>query len=269
VTCSFSINPTAASVAAGAASAGVSVTATQGCSWTAASNASWLTVTSGSAGNGSGSVGYSISANTTSSARVGTLTIAGKTLTVTQAASATALGFFPLTPCRMVDTRTSQTKTGAFGPPGLIANATRQFPLLSSGCGIPSSAMAYSLNATVVPHGELDFLTIWPAGESYPGVSTLNSPDGSTLANAAIITSGSGGAISTLASQSTDLILDVNGYFAPPNGQELAFYPITPCRAVDTRTSQGKTGLFGPPALSANAARDFPIQSSGCGVPSN
>src|SRR5581483_3807898 len=90
VTCSFSINPTAASVAAGAASAGVSVTATQGCSWTAASNASWLAVTSGSSGNGSGSVGYSISANTTSSARVGTLTIAGKTLTVTQAASATA-----------------------------------------------------------------------------------------------------------------------------------------------------------------------------------
>jgi hypothetical protein len=179
----------------------------------------------------------------------------------------TALGFFPLTPCRMVDTRASQHKTGAFGPPALVGYTGRNFPLLDSGCAIPNTAQAYSVNATVVPPGALDFLSAWPAGKPFPNVSTLNSPDGSTLANAAILPAGTNGAVTVTAGQSTDLILDINGYFAPPNGQELVFYPVTPCRVADTRTTQGKTGAFGPPALSAYTGRNFTFADSNCGVP--
>ena len=84
--CTFSIDPTAVNVASGAAAGpAVTVTTTAGCAWTAASNAQWLTVTSGASGNGSGTVGYNVAANT-GSARNGTLTIAGHTFTVTQAA---------------------------------------------------------------------------------------------------------------------------------------------------------------------------------------
>ena len=50
---------------------------------------------------------------------------------------------------------------------------------------------------TVVPQGALSFLSVWPQGQPYPGVSTLNSTGGVTLANAAIVpagtVSGSGG----------------------------------------------------------------------------
>ena len=73
-----------ASVAAGA----VSVTSVTGCAWTATSNAAFISVTSGANGTGNGSVGYSLTANDTTSQRSGTLTIAGQTFTVTQDAAA-------------------------------------------------------------------------------------------------------------------------------------------------------------------------------------
>jgi hypothetical protein len=84
-TCTFSISPTGASVAAAGGSGTVTVTATAGCSWTAASNASFVTVTSGASGTGNGTVGYSVAANTATTSRTGTLTVAGQTFTVTQA----------------------------------------------------------------------------------------------------------------------------------------------------------------------------------------
>jgi hypothetical protein len=92
---------------------------------------------------------------------------------------------------------------------------SRNYPITASGCGIPSTAKAYSLNATVVPNGALFFLTLWPSGQAQPLVSTLNSFDGAVAANAAIVPAGAGGSDSVYVTNHTDLILDVNGYFAP------------------------------------------------------
>ncbi|HEV2880064.1 MAG TPA: M36 family metallopeptidase [Pyrinomonadaceae bacterium] len=84
-TCSFSISPTSASVAAGGATGSVSVTAGAGCNWTAVSNAAFITITAGASGTGSGTVSYSVASNASTASRTGTLTIAGQTFTVTQA----------------------------------------------------------------------------------------------------------------------------------------------------------------------------------------
>ena len=84
--CTYSINPASQAVNASLASGSTSVTAPAGCAWTAVSNdTGWLTVTSGATGSGGGSVGFSASGNASTSQRVGTLTVAGQTLTVTQA----------------------------------------------------------------------------------------------------------------------------------------------------------------------------------------
>ncbi len=174
----------------------------------------------------------------------------------------TGVQFVPVAPCRILDTRGA---SGPFGGPRISGLSTRTIPMLSSPCGIPSTAVAYSLNATVVPRaGTLGYLTLWPTGQAQPGSSTLNSPDGSILANAAIIPAGSGGSINAYALQDTDLVLDINGYFVPPGAGTLQFYPLAPCRVLDTR---GPTGTFGGPALTAGIARSFPIRSSACGVP--
>src|SRR5262249_32162287 len=154
-------------------------------------------------------------------------------------------------------TRVGQNKTGAFGPPSLSAYSSRDLPLLSGGCGIPASARAYSLNVTSVPQGPLSFLSTWPAGQPYPNVSTLNSTNGYIIANAAIVPTGNSGAITVVAGNPTDLIIDVNGYFATPGVPGgLHFYPVTPCRVVDTRVGQNKVGAFGPPGLAAYSSRD-------------
>jgi Zn-dependent metalloprotease len=83
--CTFSINPTSASYAAGGGTGSVTVTAGAGCNWTAVSNATFIAITAGASGSGNGTVNYSVAANTDSSSRNGTLTIAGSTFTVTQA----------------------------------------------------------------------------------------------------------------------------------------------------------------------------------------
>jgi hypothetical protein len=134
---------------------------------------------------------------------------------VAKIATASGSGFVPVTPCRVMDTRTDQGKTGPFGPPALEAYTPRDVPVLAAGCGIPSSAVAYSLNFTVVPKGFLGYLAAWPAGTARPNVSTLNAWDGLIAANAAVVPAGAGGAISVLAAADTDLIIDINGYFGP------------------------------------------------------
>ncbi len=172
------------------------------------------------------------------------------------------LAFYPVTPCRIADTRGAP---GPFGGPSILAANTRNFAIPSSACNVPTSALAYSLNATAVPQGVLQYLTLWPAGESQPLVSTLNSFDGSIVANAAIVPAGNAGSISAYVTDATDLILDINGYFAAPGAGGMSFYPVTPCRIADTRNA---AGTFGGPILDGRETRSFPVPSAGCSIPS-
>jgi len=66
----------------------------------------------------------------------------------------------------------------------------------------------------VVPSGALNFLTLWQQGAPQPLVSTLNAVDGAITSNMAIVPAASG-AIEVFASDRTQLILDIFGYFAP------------------------------------------------------
>ncbi|MGA2902289.1 MAG: protease pro-enzyme activation domain-containing protein [Candidatus Korobacteraceae bacterium] len=163
------------------------------------------------------------------------------------------LQFVLVTPCRLVDTR----QTGNPIQGGTSQDFT--IPQLG-GCGIPTSAAAYSLNVTVVPQGPLGYLTIWPTGEAQPYVSTMNSYDGRIKANAAIVPAGTSGAVSVYVTDTTNIILDIDGYFTPPGQNTYQFYTVAPCRIVDTRGGQdGGT-------LQAGVERDYLIAGN-CGVP--
>lgn len=85
--CSYSIAPTSQNLTPAASTKSVNVTTSAGCAWTATSNdPSFLSINSGASGTGNGTVTYTIAANSTAAPRTGTLTIAGQTFTVTQAA---------------------------------------------------------------------------------------------------------------------------------------------------------------------------------------
>jgi Beta-propeller repeat len=185
-----------------------------------------------------------------------------------------ALAFYAITPCRVVDTRSGSGSglTGPFGPPSLAADTIRSLPMPASACNLPDTAQGYSLNVGVLPQAPLGFLTVWPAGSPLPQVGTLGSPSGSPVSNAALVPAGSNGAISIYANAATDVIIDADGYFAPPGSPgALYFFPLPPCRVVDTRADGGSglTGAFGPPTMSAGSTRDFPIPSSSCSVPAS
>jgi hypothetical protein len=84
-TCTLSISPSFHVCNNSSHTGTINVTASSSnCSWTALSNASWITITTGNAGTGNGTVSYSVSANTTGSSRTGTITLAGSTFTAMQ-----------------------------------------------------------------------------------------------------------------------------------------------------------------------------------------
>jgi len=121
--------------------------------------------------------------------------------------------FIAVAPCRVVDTR---GPAGPYGAPALETDVPRSFVLPVGPCpGIPTTAAAFSLNVTVVSPSGAGFLVLYPQGAAQPLVSTLNYLAGQTLANAAIVAAGPGGGI-TVESRvaSSQLLIDINGYFA-------------------------------------------------------
>lgn len=212
-------------------------------------------------GRGVGSERTDVATRTAQSTRLDLPGEAVSALTSSSSAG-TGLQFIPVAPCRIADTRGAK---GAFGGPGISAGGTREFDITQSACSIPGTAVAYSLNVTVVPSGALSYLTLWPSGQPQPNVSTLNSPDGRIKANAAITPAGIFGGVDVFASNATNVILDINGYFVPAGtASALAYYPVTPCRVVDTRNT---AGIVGGPFIGGGASRSFPISSGNCGIP--
>lgn len=132
------------------------------------------------------------------------------------------LDYYPLTPCRLLDTRSPAGPLGGPAVPG--GGGSRTFSV-SGVCGVPSNATALTLNVTSVANtvassGEI---SVFPAGLSFDPVSTANafrsgrsraawmqaSIDGPT--NGAFIIRNTG-------SVAVDVVVDVFGYFTPRPG---------------------------------------------------
>lgn len=81
--CAFAVSSTTLNLPASGGSGSVSVATTAGCAWTAVSQAAWLTVSPPS-GLSAGKVTVTAAKNETGAARVGTVTIAARVVTVSQ-----------------------------------------------------------------------------------------------------------------------------------------------------------------------------------------
>lgn len=114
--------------------------------------------------------------------------------------------FYPVTPCRIFDSRTD-----AAGP--LAAGSLRVVPFFSS-CGVAAGARAVVVNATVVYPSQAGVLAASPAdGDGFGAVEFPLVP-GRTRAAAAILPLGAPGDVAFLPSAgATHLVLDVAGYF--------------------------------------------------------
>lgn len=126
------------------------------------------------------------------------------------------LPFIAIAPCRLLDTRNNLNPLGGGGP--FAADETRTYTLPGA-CALPSGMGAASLNVTATNTGAGAFghIKVWPADGAEPNVSTLNYPGaGATLANAAVVPLSNTGALKVKSGNAgADVILDVNGYYAP------------------------------------------------------
>jgi hypothetical protein len=155
-------------------------------------------------------------------------------LAVVSTASATdltgQLSFVGITPCRIVQTF-GTTFTGQAGPPSLVASADRTFqmtgtvPGVPAQCGIPTAAVAISVNFTVTGFSAQGDLRVRPAGAALGSVSIINYQL-ENIANATIVPLGpSGGGENGITihcdAAGTDFIADVNGYFIASTAPQL------------------------------------------------
>ena len=104
---------------------------------------------------------------------------------------------------------------------------------------MPVDADAVVVNLTATRSSGGGFLSLFPTGGSSGGVSSVNFGRNQDVPNLVIVRLGSGGrvTIANSAFASTDVILDVVGYFRPTGAN--GFVAINPIRDVDGRTGNG------------------------------
>jgi hypothetical protein len=147
----------------------------------------------------------------------------------------TGAGFTPTTPARIADTRSGSdqgirtvTKTKVGGDTTLKVKFTDIAGLTpSSGVG----AVSLNVTATGTTADEFGgYVTVYPCG-ALPNASNLNFVSGQTVPNAVIAPVSASGEVCFYARGTTDLIVDLNGYFLTGAG----FTPMSPVRLFDTR----------------------------------
>jgi hypothetical protein len=154
--------------------------------------------------------------------------------------SSTAGRYSPVTPVRVLDTRTS-AKPGR----GTVVTAG----VAGGASGIPAGASAVAVTITATQATAGGFITAWATGQPRPDASNVNLPGpGATVPNLAIVPVGADGSISLYTDAGTHLIVDVAGWFTgtgAPLSDEGLFVPVLPTRIADTRSGQGLKKLVG------------------------
>jgi hypothetical protein len=126
---------------------------------------------------------------------------------------ASGVSYTPMAPARLLDTRVGN---GLSSP--LLANTPATFQITGR-AGIPSAATGVTANVTVTDETDMWAIFVGPVPTASPGSSTLNFVKGNIRANNLTVALGSGGTLSATymaaAGNTTSLVLDVTGYFAP------------------------------------------------------
>lgn len=163
-------------------------------------------------------------------------------------ASSAAGRFQPLTPGRLLDTRTGNRPAAATTI--VLPVAGRQ--------GVPSTGVsAVALNVTATDAAAAGYVTVWPDG-SVPLASSLNvESSGQTVPNQVIVPLGADGAVRLYTQTGTHLVVDVAGWYTDATAPDTTtglYVPASPYRAMDTRPS-GK--------LTAGASRTLELATTG------
>ena len=215
------------------------------------------------------------------------VTAVSGSLSITIAPVPTVSAYTAVTPYRVCDTRGTDGLSGtdaqcagqklsAGGTLTIDVSGTN--PTGSSTGGVPASgATAVVLNVTATGEASQGFITVWPAGGTRPAASSLNYKPNKTVPNLVTIGLPASGQVSLYSLQATNLVVDVEGYYAAPTGTAGLFNSVTPYRICDTRGADGLMGanaqcaghtLSGGQTLTFNVTGTNPSGTSSGGLPS-
>ncbi len=208
--------------------------------------------------------------------------------------SSTDLVYTPVTPCRIIDTRSAPAgqmeanKVRSFNA-WTTTNFASQGGISTSNCGIPTTTdtAAIVVYFTVVAPSAAGYITTFPGGNvPQPLASTVNFGAGEVKGNNATLKLDQSASVTTnhfkvFTSSATHLVADVVGYYAKPTAlpltlldRDLVYTPVTPCRIIDTRNPAAVTGvLIGgalPPRSFVGWYTSYTLQggdNSSCGLP--
>jgi sugar lactone lactonase YvrE len=174
------------------------------------------------------------------------------------AAATTAGTYTPLTPARLLDTR-----SGIGAPAKAIPAGGAVTVAVAGRGGVPATAGAVQLTVTAVGPTAGGHLIVWPHGAARPAASTLNFAANQIIANSAVVRLPAAGSLDVYNGQltgSVQVVVDVSGYYAGgTGGTPGGFVALTPARLLDTRTA-------GQHPVAANSSVTVHVAGAG-GVP--
>lgn len=155
-------------------------------------------------------------------------------------------GFTPITPARVLDTRPGESPNALLTVPKtpIGGSTVLRVPMTNlPGGRTPATGVgAVSLNVTVTNPSAAGFLTAYPCG-TLPLVSNVNFVANQTVPNAVIAPLSAAGELCLFSNVSTDVIVDINGWFLSNTG----FTSVTPARVFDTRAGESPNALVAVP----------------------
>lgn len=141
------------------------------------------------------------------------------------------LTYVPVTPARLLDTRTHALSLGPRSRTDLRVTGVG---------GVPADAKAVSLNVTAVHSSTISYISAWPAGRPMPASSVLNTDARRSASGAGVVVGvGGEGKVSLYNNGgSTHLVVDVTGYYTTTAGAGYGALARSH-RVLDTRSGGG------------------------------
>jgi hypothetical protein len=153
------------------------------------------------------------------------------------------------TPARLADTRTLSGRLGA----GRVARVQ-----VSGANGVPSTAVAAAVTVTSVRPCANAVISIGPCAGGITSTSLMYPPTGSVLAGTAVVAL-TQGALCVYASQPTDVIVDLLGWYGPGGSGSRS---VSPARLVDTRPGTPQLLPIAKQRLAAGTVLTLPVASA-------
>lgn len=228
--CSYTLNPQTATAGAGGGAGAATLTTQTGCAWSVVSNSSHISLNSASSGTGSTTIQYSVASNASTTARLGSLTVTGLSLTITQA--------------------------GAAGPTMALDKSALYFGATVTGGIVTSQTAAQIVRMTQANAGTVT----WTATPSQPWIQvTPSSGTGSANFSISVVPTGMG--IGTF-SGTVNIALSGTSSTVGPISVDLrniaAGTSLVPTGTVDTPLDNA-TGIFGAVPFTGWALDDVEV----------